>query len=257
LTAALRHLLQASGPHQTFTYAETHAGRPEYVLPIDGEWEHGIGEFARLDAEPMPESVRAFKEAFLGTRLAAGMRYPGSTAIAFRLLRDHGTPFHMSLWENHGGAFDDLLRFFHPWPDLVRCRQEDGYAGVRAMNTLDLALIDPAEGPNDALQIVPATLARLRDIRSSFIAWVTRSSAATDPPTEARTSTAYRDAVRTDAACMGVRWHKWGHREPGCWITVSPDLSDIAWTIVRGVTRAMRWYQAERWTKDGPQADVP
>jgi hypothetical protein len=257
VVTALRHLLEPLKQEQTFTYAETHAGRPEYVLPLSGEWQHGVGAFARLDADPVHESLRAFKEAFLGTSLTVGMRYPGSTAIAFRLLRDHGVPFQMNLWENNGGACDDLLRFFHPWPDLVHCHQEDGYAGVRAANTISLALIDPADGPGDALNMVPATLARLTEIRSSFIAWVTRSSAATDPPAEAQTSTAYRDAVRTDAACMGVRWHKWGHREPGCWITVSHDLSDVVWTIIEELTLAMHWHEAERWTKDGLERYVP
>jgi 23S rRNA A2030 N6-methylase RlmJ len=249
LFAALRYRLGQHGQQdQPFAYAETHAGRPEYVLPDGGEWQHGIGAFASIDAERRCAALRDFKEAFLGNRITVGMRYPGSTAIAFRLLRAHGSPFRMSLWETDIGAFDDLVRFFHPWRDHIGCHAQDGYAGVRAADPFSLVLIDPADGPGEALRVVPTTLARLREANSSFIAWVTRSSAAKDPPVEAETSTDLRDAVRVHATCIGVRWYKWGHREPGCWIMVSHDLSDVAWALVQDLSKAMNWCEPERYS---------
>lgn len=256
LFACLRHLLDARSDGIEFVYAESHAGRPEYVLPQGGEWQSGIGELSKRAAMKNDRRLRKggqttqlgfvgqFDERFVGRELKTGMRYPGSTAIAFRVLRDAGRPFSIRLWEIDGAASDDLERYYLPWKDRIHVDCSDGYAGVQTRNGLTLALIDPPKLDTDH---VISTLALLKTQGASYLAWVPRTSRSgwtpkagqVAPPEEADTSKRFQERACDVGVCFGVRWHAWGARTPGCWIAVSNDLRDDAWATIECVVRLM------------------
>lgn len=256
LFACLRHLFGSRSGDAEFVYAESHAGRPEYILPQGGEWQSGIGELSkkkamkndrrlRKDGKPTQLGfVGQFDERFLGRELKNGMRYPGSTAIAFRAFRDANRPFRMRLWEIDGAASDDLERYYMPWQDTVHVDSSDGYAGVQTCNGLTLALIDP---PKLDTGRVISTLQHLKSQDASYLAWVPRTSRSNwtpeagqgAPPDEADTSKSFQRLACQVGVCFGVQWHAWGARTPGCWIAASNDLRDIARTTIECIVKLM------------------
>jgi hypothetical protein len=253
-------LLNGHNPKQEFLYGDTHAGRPQYVLPEKGEWGQGIGEFSKRPAVLKDRSQRlpgresslgvvgAFDEAFVGRHLSCGMIYPGSSGLAFRGLRESPQSFRMLLWEKDRAAADDLIRFFYPWQhqEQVSVVCGDGYEIVNHDRPLSLVLIDPPaleSGP--VLQVCQW----LNERGTPFLCWTPRTSLA---PTEkggqareARTSTDFIKQAGDVGYCFRVRWHKWGSRTPGCCITVSAGLSDVASKAVRQTTELMGWQLEE------------
>ncbi len=251
LFACARYLIQSRSGGLPFMYGESHAGRPEYILPKGGAWESGIGALSkttaikndrrrRKDRQPTQLGfVGQFDETFLGRQLTIGMRYPGSTAIAFRVLRDAFEPFEMRLWETSASAADDLERYYLPWKNTVRVNRSDGYGGLTNCRDLTLALIDPPK--LDTEQVIP-TLKHLANYGTSYVAWQPRTSRSgwvanagqLTAPAEAETSRTFHKLACEVGDCFGVQWYRWGARTPGCWIAVSEDLREVAWrTIVR------------------------
>jgi 23S rRNA A2030 N6-methylase RlmJ len=260
LFACLRHLLGSRSDGTEFVYAETHAGRPEYVLPQGGEWQSGIGKLSKTVAMKDDRRLRKdgqstqlgfvgqFDETFVGRELKTAMRYPGSTAVAFRVLRSADRLFTMRLWETDGAASDDLERYYLPWKDKIHVNCSDGYAGVPRCNPLTLALIDP---PKLDTELVISTLKHLTSRGTSYVAWVPRTSRANwtpnagqfAPPEEADTSRRFHELACQVGVCFGVQWHAWGARTPGCWIAASNDLRDVAWVTIECIVKLMddRW----------------
>lgn len=256
LFACLRHLLQPRSGGPPFVYAESHAGRPEYILPKGGAWQSGIGALStttamkndrrrRKDGQSTQlDALGEFDETFLGRTLTIGMRYPGSTAIAFRVFRDASESFEMRLWETGGSAADDLERYYLPWKNTIYVNRSDGYSGLKSHHDLTFALIDPPK--LDTAQVIP-TLNHLTNHGTSYLAWVPRTSRANwtrnagqiAAPEEAETSREFYQRACVVGACFGVQWHPWGARTPGCWIAVSEDLREVAWTTIVCIVELM------------------
>ena len=252
LTACLRQLLATS--KDDFVYAETHAGRPEYVLPTKGEWTRGIGGFSLNDAidrdrdnrkegiaGPLSDELRRYDDLFVGGPLSAGAKYLGSTGMAFRLLRDSGRAFQMRLWETDGGAHDDLVRYYRAW-EQVQVAQSDGYDGLPGLEA-GMVLVDPPKLDRDETDTLIQCFDRLPD-STPFLLWVPRASAyhgESQPPTESKASREFPDVMNNWSKCIGLQWYKWGHRTPGCWLAVSPDLEDTTSKVAKEVADIMGW----------------
>lgn len=153
LYAAIQQSVRLEREGTPYRYAESNAGRPQYVLPSRGEWRRGIGKFSinpqlaryrqMLNTGEVSEVVNAcvgFDSEFLGRRVSTGMMYPGSAGLAFRLLRKESTSFNMLLWELDAAAADECLRFFYPWSNQVTINNADGYKGLMAAGNIHLAL---------------------------------------------------------------------------------------------------------------------
>ena len=248
LFAALHQLLDKWPRSDEFVYADIHAGRPQYVLPENGEWKHGIGAFSKIDSVTADRKERkkshstlgslgGFDDFFVGRRLTTGMTYPGSSAIVFRVLRNTGIRFRMKLWEEDRAAADELIRYFLPWKELVTVVWGNGYDVIKESGPLNLALIDPPKLESDQVR---ETMVWLNTRETAFICWTPRSSRPSDPPAEAETSRMYVEQARQHGACFRLKWYNWGHRTPGCCITVSPNISQSVGEALERVTTIMR-----------------
>jgi 23S rRNA A2030 N6-methylase RlmJ len=252
LFACIESLLANWQSGKPFVYLETHAGRPEYLLPAGGEWQQGIGKFGVCEMASQDRRRRKngnlsglgylgqFDEAFLGQDMKIGMRYPGSSAMAFRCLRAHNPTFAMRLYDIDQSVADSLKRYYHPWPQ-VAVFNEDGYAPLMASQDISFALIDPPSLDTDA---VVALIGRLRQSQVSFLAWVPRTSRPAankgEAATEAQTSLDFKSlAENAGAVVIGVQWYDWGHRFPGCWLSVSEGLSNVGSNVVGDLARVM------------------
>lgn len=252
LAACLDWLLARSPKDEPFTYAETHAGRADYLLPQDGEWNQGIGAFAvsaevkadrqarRQGKSSMLGHVGAFDERFVGQEMKVGMRYPGSGGIAFQLLRASGRDFGMNLWDIEQSVADDLTRFFHPWPQVVvACG--NGYLGVTDRADLNLVLIDP---PSLDTANAVTLMRRLREVNTPFITWVPRTNrtgAEGSTATESETSLAFSaQAQQAGASVFGVEWYSTRPRIFGCWLAVDSSLADVAGDVLKQVVKVMQ-----------------
>jgi len=98
LALALRYLKRKEAPLRVI---DTHAGAGRYVLTSPqsaktGEWQGGIGRLLGPDAKPLPQLALRHLEPYLAAVRAENASdtlavYPGSPAIALRLLRAHDT----------------------------------------------------------------------------------------------------------------------------------------------------------------------
>ncbi len=131
-------------------FIDTHAGIGRYDLAADaasrtGEWRGGIG---RLDPEAAPPAARDLLAPYLdavGPRDGAGMpaSYPGSPAMAQRLLRDGDR---MTLCELHP-ADAGTLRAAMGRDKRVKVVRLDGYTALKAFvpppERRGVVLVDP------------------------------------------------------------------------------------------------------------------
>lgn len=252
LCACLDTLLAQLPNGRPFAYAETHTGRAEYVLPEGGEWNQGIGEFAssiqvkadrKLRRNHKPSTLGhlgTFDEQFIGQEMGVGMRYPGSSGIAFQRLRASGRAFTMRLWDIEQPVVDDLTRHFLPWRQ-VTAELGNGYTAVADEPQANLVLIDP---PSPDTANVVGLIRRLSEVKTPFIAWVPRSSyhsKQNDTTSEAKTSLEFREqAARAGASVIGVQWSEWGARVPGCWLAVDVALGGVVHHVLSEVVKVMQ-----------------
>lgn len=257
LFVAVQHLLEGWPAEREFNYADIHAGRPAYVLPPRGEWEHGIGPFSirlevvedrrrRQSGASRLGAAGAFDAMFLGKCVTPGMTYPGSSGIAFRLLEASKVPWHMKLWEKDRLAADDIETHFRSCSDRINVTCGDGYEVVKDEAPFALVLVDP---PSLEATAVLETMAKLNGRGVPFLCWTPRTSRSVKPTTpdrkwsaaEAGTSTDYIRAAGKCGLCLRVQWHSWGSRTPGCCITVSSGLAGVVAAALKQVTQLMGW----------------
>ena len=244
LFAALQRLLDDWSGSNEFVYADIHAGRPQYVLPEKGNWRQGIGAFSasksvtadRKEREKRRSALGClgeFDDCFIGRRLATGMIYPGSSGIAFRVLREEGIRFRMKVWDKNPAAADDLVRYFLPWQERVTVVCGDGYEGIKENAPLTFVLIDPPAPEHDA---VLRTMAWLKRRKANYICWTPRSSQ------EKEDSRGYFVRAREVGDCFGVKWGEWRIRKTrACYITVAHAISEVVEEALRQVAKIMEW----------------
>lgn len=252
LLAALRHLLAQHPQGQPFVYADCHSGWPAYVLPAVGEWRYGIGEFfskpemkrdreARKKPEYEKNALSDYDETLIGSTLQAGSNYFGSTGIAFKVLQASGCPFEMHLWEKEKKAFKALFAHFKPWSWIVHVHHGDGYKGVELLTRCSLALLDPPSP--DYVQLYKS-IDTLRKKKVPFLCWATRTSKCikdgkgSGKGVEAQASQRF-SGILAPTACLKVKWHAWGHRAPGCFISCSDNLRVQVKRAVEAVCKLM------------------
>lgn len=253
LATAVNELVGRTG-NREFVYAESHTGRAEYVLPERGAWRHGVGLFSDTTAVKMDRLWRSsggapqwphlalYDDACVGRALTAGMRYPGSSGLLFRLLRGQGLPLRFHLWERDVAACDDLVRHYHPWPE-VAVNRGDGYAGVTALETASLVLVDPPAIDAAERTRIRELLASLERRHVPFICW---TACLTDRPADAATELDDSQAFHAMTCEAGwpvvrVRWPLVFGQTYGCQLTVSRELADIAALTAEEVCTAMGW----------------
>lgn len=169
-------LLETGG---SLVYAESHAGRPEYVLRAPGDWEGGIGkiwpllpslgDFSYFDiladlnpqstspvpgSKPVPGSNLASNSGPLPGPLFKPIIYPGSTRLIYELARRKGANLEASVWDNDAGvagsweSFTTKARSTESFPSAgIVFHQGDGFAGVLSRlcrSCPGLLFIDPA-----------------------------------------------------------------------------------------------------------------
>ncbi len=259
LYLCLKTLLEKHPSDKPFVYAESHAGRAEYVLPKGGGWKNGIGAFSKFvrtgPAGAASGTLGEFDEIFIGRKLKAGMKYLGSTGIAFRLLRggakplrQHGQPFIMKLWEQSLPAVEDLIRYYHPWMSahassnpppiqLVEINHADGFTGVQNAGKLNFVLIDPPS-IDDAGKVL-ALIDYLQKNDTPYLCWMPRTSHLN---AESQESVDFGKSPADDGrVCHGVQWALWTEAFCGCWLAGSQNLAQEIKIACDEISGLMGW----------------
>ena len=259
LYLCLKTLLEKHPSDKPFVYAESHAGRAEYVLPRGG-WKSGIGAFSKFvrtgPAGAAPSGLGEFDEIFIGRKLKAGMKYFGSTGIAFRVLRggaeplrQPGQPFIMKLWEQSLPAVEDLTRYYHPWmqphlgsnslpTQLVEINHGDGFAGVQTAGDLSFVLIDPPS-ISDAEKVF-TLIAYLKEQETPYLCWMPRISYLN---AESQESVEFgKKAAGNGRVCHGVQWALWTEAFCGCWLAGSQNLAREIKIACDEISGLMHWF---------------
>ena len=269
LYLCLKKLLDNHPANTPFIYAESHAGRAEYVLPEGGGWKNGIGAFSSKDQITSERKIRAshgtpalpdlgdFDEIFIGRELKTDMKYLGSTGIAFRLLRggaaplrQPGRPFTMKLWEQSLPAVEDLTRYYHPWmqphpgnnpppTQLVEINPADGFSGVQTAGKLNFVLLDPPS-IKDAEKAF-TLIAHLQAQKIPYLCWMPRISHLN---AESPDSVDFgHKAASKGHVCHGVQWDLWTTTFAGCWLAGSDDVGCGIARACGEIGNLMRWKQ--------------
>lgn len=158
-------------PGGSLIYAESHAGRPEYVLRGPGDWEGGIGRILPIlpslrdfsyfdilaDLNQKSASIVPGRQPALGSNIASVFRpiiYPGSTRLIYELARRKGANLQANVWDNDAGVAYAWKSFFSAAksnrsspPTGIVFHDGDGFEGVKAnlsRSCPGLLFIDPA-----------------------------------------------------------------------------------------------------------------
>jgi 23S rRNA (adenine2030-N6)-methyltransferase len=150
LALCIAHLKRKEAP---FRVIDTHAGAGRYDLAAGeaektGEWRDGIGRLLGRVAEPLPQDVAGrlspYLDAVRAENVGGALRsYPGSPAIALRLLRPQDT---LVANELHPDAHRELKALLGR-DRRVKLMQLDGWVALRALlppkERRGIVLIDP------------------------------------------------------------------------------------------------------------------
>lgn len=158
LTLTLDYLLQKDKP---LACLDLYAGAGEYDLDdprATKTAEAGQG-VRRLPATGWPAAAMVYRRVLGERALLTGLRqYPGSPAIAARLLRDQDR---LILNELHGSENAQLRRLFHA-DQRVHCHQRDALEALSALlppaEKRGLVLLDPSYEVKSDYQQLPAAL---------------------------------------------------------------------------------------------------
>lgn len=262
LAAITAKLFNASDPDAIFSYIETHAGYSEYTLPKrEGNrelgWEKGIKKLASLSATAWPDVLHPYRDAVLDQAINEARRgarsndeivrsfdrYPGSSALVFKLIRNRGA-FNFILHDINPSAIVDLCLYFPFW-ESVKVRREDGLDAIRTCNSESLVLIDPPD-LKQMKEILDA-IAHAKDQGSSIIAWTPRIGNSAKPTTEGADYVQFREQAKVKLGIdpILVRWHdSWRTETCGCCLHVHPrELHELASQVVNAVRSLMKWHE--------------
>src|SRR5262245_16941057 len=177
---ALQYLKRKEAPLRVI---DTHAGAGRYVLTSPqsaktGEWQGGIARLLGPNAKPLPQPAARHLQPYLGAVRAENAAdtiavYPGSPAIALRLLRAHDR---LSANELHP---EERLRLQHAigGDRRVKVMGLDAWVALKALlppkERRGIILIDPPFEEKDELDTMAAGLAHAleRFATGLYIAW--------------------------------------------------------------------------------------
>ena len=169
-TALCAVLSAATSKDTPLFYLETHAGAGRYRLEPGGEHEAGIGKLKTVHDGKAPRAVATF----LASVAAERERYPGSPAIAARLLRPDDR---LLLAELHPADFAQLRKELAKDPRATVVR-EDGYGLLRSQlpprERRGIVLIDPNyERADEGARLIGALSdAFLRFRHGTYLVWL-------------------------------------------------------------------------------------
>ncbi len=153
-------------PGGSLIYAESHAGRPEYVLRSPGDWEGGIGKIW-----PFLPSLRNFPYFDILADLNKDSQsivspsliiYPGSIRLIDELARRKGANLQANVWDNDAdvaGSWESFTQAAESMGSLpsagIVFHQGDGFTGMMSrlcrsppgLLFIDPAYIDPEDAP--------------------------------------------------------------------------------------------------------------
>ena len=175
LCLVLAHLARKGTP---FSVIDTHAGRGRYDLTAaeagkTGEWQEGIGRIPLRDAVES-EALRQYRDIVAAFNASGSLTaYPGSPAIAARLMRPADR---LVLMELHPAEHKALTSLFRR-DGRVHVHRRDGFAGLPALvpppEKRGLVLIDPSYEIKTDYAALPACLGRAlqRWPRGIYMVW--------------------------------------------------------------------------------------
>jgi len=167
LAAVVDRLLQDDD--KPFTYIETHTGRSEYILPEGGEWRKGIRKFWKRVRDVVPGTLNPYVDHALANNITTAQRYPGSSGLVFRMAQAKGAMFRFVLYETDSLAAADLVRYYHPWPEVTVVRS-DGLQGILGIDEASLVLLDPPDlGEHERIK---AAMEHLSNRETPFLCWI-------------------------------------------------------------------------------------
>ncbi len=162
-------------------YAESHAGRPDYMLSGPGEWAAGIGRIL-----PLLPSLRDFFYfdilADLNTRTSLdSVLYPGSARLIIELAQKNSADLVAELWDRDSEVEASWMAYSKGAPagkngrlsDAVQFHRGNGFSGV--LSWLDrsppgLLLIDPPYVDPGDIMLAEKLLHSARD-RGWIVLW--------------------------------------------------------------------------------------
>jgi len=254
LAAVLTHLSAQLDDKKVFSYVESHAAYPEYTLPDDQNagWRSGIGTLANAcGIDEWPNELRLYRNVCFGENIRLAElgqrgvdqitrkhdRYPGSSGIAFRILRSRA--FRFELYDIDPSACHALSLFFPMW-NRVAIRREDGIAALSQLESASLVVIDPPD-LNNRENLLDA-VRQLAERNITFIIWTPRNAGRFDDGwREGAPSTDFHGRTK-EYKRLRVRWAEFNSRGmKGCQVTVSNGLANVAAPVVDRVRELMHW----------------
>ncbi len=235
LAAMVDRLLQDDD--KPFTYVETHSGRAEYILPKGGEWRQGIRRFQKRVRDAVPGALTPYVDHALASKITVARRYPGSSGLVFRMMQTRGVAFRFLLYETDPLAASDLVRFYHPWPELTVIRS-DGLQGILGIDDASLVLIDPPDlRERERIKVAMQHLSSQEIPFFCWIPWIHETSSRTEDEAVAFCETLGQYGP------IPVSWKS--HAESGfigCYTLLSPpDFCDIGRVVVAAVCELTKW----------------
>ncbi|MDD4652363.1 MAG: 23S rRNA (adenine(2030)-N(6))-methyltransferase RlmJ [Methanothrix sp.] len=173
--------LLASGG--SLAYAESHAGRPEYILNAPGEWQGGVGR-----VWPLLPSLTDFCYFQILAELNIDRNrplYPGSARLIYELVRRKDASLKAEIWDTDPDVSASWREFISlaavPEPDhatMLVFHQEDGFRGVlsrlRRFSSVDLQpkllFIDPPYIDPDDIRLAENLLSEAK-ARGWIVLW--------------------------------------------------------------------------------------
>jgi 23S rRNA (adenine2030-N6)-methyltransferase len=164
-------------PDGSLVYAESHVGRPEYVLKAPGDWEGGIGKI-----RPHLPSLRNFCYFDILADLRP-MLYPGSARLIYELAKRNGANLQADVWDNDPDVAFSWESFtqaeaatsteIFPTANIV-FHQGNGFLGVHSCirnSRPGLLFIDPAYIDPEDIRVAEKLLRRSKDMGWIVLWW--------------------------------------------------------------------------------------
>ena len=218
-------------PDGRLVYAESHVGRPEYALRVQGDWEGGIGKIWPLlptlrnfcyfdiltDLNPeSPSFVPSWEPVFGSTSapILSPLLYPGSARLIYELAKRKGANLQADVWDNDSSVASSWESFSQAAaakstgsfpPAKIVFHQGDGFLGVLSRlrrSPAGLLFIDPPYiDPEDVL-LARKLLQRAKDMGWIVLWWYMMDTDTKTAPDDLQTF----ELQFAEAGLEGGRW---------------------------------------------------
>jgi len=225
-----------------FSYLDVHSGRAEYPLQHGGAWTRGIGAFTQRYASSQhhPNQLAHFYRLLALDKLTTDRRYPGSSGIVSRALRQRGiNNIHLHLCDTSPDVCASLAAYYAD-NEQVHIYCEDGYLKARQLTGLDLVFIDPPDMDEHFHPYVQLLRYCLQQ-EQPFIAWNSLHGNTAGNHMSARCQAISDLAKVSRTAQIAVRWQHWHTRMCGCQMLFSLHGGDKLVDSCQSLAQLMQW----------------